>query len=706
MGGIMLKALGLALAAAAVLLGSGVASAKTFNLEHEHVPGQLIVRFKGDIKAESKMSFLKSMGVASVETFSASGAALLTFAEKGSTKALAARAAVLAKRPDVAWVEANTILRISGRRPNDTDFALQYALHNDGTQTGSIAGADIKALGAWEVTTGSKQVLVGVIDTGVDYRHPDLAGNYWFNPGETGLDANGRDKATNGIDDDNNGYVDDFRGWNFVGNNNDPMDDHDHGTHCAGVIGASTDNGVGMAGVNWNVSMVGIKFLSASGGGTLVDAVRSIEYATKIGVTMTSNSWGGGGYSETMVAAITDARNKGILFVAAAGNDARSNETNGAYPASYQVENIISVAATDNKDTLARFSNFGATSVHVAAPGVDIWSTTKAGQYRRMSGTSMATPHVAGVAALIKAAHPEVDYNQVKARLVNSSDPVPALVGKVVAAGRVNARDSLATDSIAPGPASALQVVSVTRNSVSVSFAPAGDDGDVGFAKSYEIRTAATPIVTLADWNSASRANAMITLNPDGANVTATINGLAFNAEGYFAVRARDKVGNIGEVSESAPFAVQRVRVVASQRTDSLDGVVATGDWGIETLADSGRQVFSDSPAGPYRDSMNSTLTLPAMTVPSSAVSLAINTAYSLEAGYDFGFIEISKDGGVTWQQVARLTGQSAWTNVSWDLANLLGDVTTFSLRFKFTSDSSIPDDGWKIADIQLIGVE
>jgi subtilisin family serine protease len=702
----MLKALGLALAAASVLLVSGVASAKTFNLEHEHVPGQLIVRFKGDVKAESKTSLLKSMGVASVETFSSSGAALLTFAEKGSTKLLAARATALSKRPDVAWVEANTIMRISGRRPNDTDFAQQYALLNDGSLTGSVAGADIKATEAWEVTTGSKQILVGVIDTGVDYAHPDLAGNYWFNPGETGVDANGVDKSTNGVDDDNNGYVDDFRGWNFVGNNNDPMDDHDHGTHCAGVIGASTDNGVGMAGVNWNVSMVGIKFLSASGGGTLVNAVRSIEYATKIGATMTSNSWGGGGYSETMVAAITDARNKGILFIAAAGNDSRSNETNGAYPASYQVENIISVAATDNKDTLARFSNFGATSVHVAAPGVDIWSTTKAGTYRRMSGTSMATPHVAGVAALIKAAHPEADYNQVKARLINSSDPVPALVGKVVAAGRVNARDSLATDSVAPGAASDLQVVNVTRNSVDVSFTPAGDDGDVGLAKSYELRTASTPILTVEDWNNAARANAVIGMNADSAVVTATINGLAFNSEGFFAVRARDKVGNIGAVSESAPFAVQRVRVVASQRTDSLEGVTVEGDWGIETLADGGRQVFSDSPAGSYRDSVTSTLTLPSMTVPSTAVSLAINTAYSLESSYDFGFIEISKDGGLTWQLVTRLTGQSAWTNLNWDLATLLGEATTFTLRFKFTSDSSITDDGWKIADIQLIGAE
>jgi len=706
-GGLAVACVGISFAAT-----NALARTATFNLDHEHAPGQLIVKFKDGVSAESHLVGLKSIGVASVEAFSrSSGATLLTFSEKGTVKDLAARAAALAKHPDVAWVEANTILRLvgtAGRMPNDADFAKQYALLNDGSITGSVAGADIKATEAWNITTGSKRVLVGVIDTGVDYAHPDIAPNYWTNPGESGTDAQGRDKSTNGVDDDNNGFVDDVRGWNFVGNNNNPTDDHNHGTHCAGVIGASTNNSAGIAGVAWDVSIVGIKFLSASGGGTLVDAVKSIEYATKIGVTMTSNSWGGGGYSETMAAAITDAKNKGILFIAAAGNDADNNDSGDHYPSGYQIDNVIAVAATDSKDQLASFSNYGANTVHVAAPGVAIYSTVKAGAYMLMSGTSMATPHVSGVAALIKAAYPDIEAAKIKERLINSSDYMNALDGKVIAAGRVNAWNALQNDSVAPGEASDLQVIAATRDSFTMSWIAAGDDGDAGLAKAYEIRYSASPINTDAEWRAATKASAQLTLpQSSGGRVQAIIRGLSFNSSGFVAVRAKDKVGNIGAVSDSVPFAVQRVRIVATQPTTSLEGVTVTGDWGIETVtAMDNMKVFSDSPAGNYKDNAAGALTTSMINVPSSAVSLTMRTFHSLEANYDFGFVEVSTDNGTTWKQVDRLTGRSPWVTKSYDLMPHLGGATSFVLRFRMTSDYSIPDDGWKITDITFLGAD
>jgi len=257
-----------------------------------------------------------------------------------------------------------------------------WGLHNTG-QTGGGSDKDIDGPEAWDLLTGSKDVLVGIIDTGIDRNHEDLSENMWTNPNEI---------AGNGVDDDQNGYIDDIHGWDFYNNDNNPHDDNSHGTHCAGTIGAVGNNGKGVVGVSWKVSMVGLKFLGGSGGGYLSDGIKSIAYATKIGVDLTSNSWGGGGYSSSMKTAIDEAAAAGIGFVAAAGNHAGDNDAYPSYPASYESENVISVGAHDHFAKSAYFSCYGKTSVDLFAPGVNILSTIPGNGYASYSGTSMAHP--------------------------------------------------------------------------------------------------------------------------------------------------------------------------------------------------------------------------------------------------------------------------------------------------------------------------
>ena len=299
---------------------------------------------------------------------------------------------------------------------------------------GSVVDADIDAPEAWNVHTGSRDILVGVIDTGIDYNHPDLNANMWTNPNEI---------AGNGLDDDENGYIDDTRGWDFFNNDNNPMDDQGHGTHCAGTIGGIGNNAKGVTGVCWQVSMVGLKFLSAQGGGSTSDATEAILYGTSIGVRLTSNSWGGGGYSQALKDAVDAANDAGSLFIAAAGNSAYDNDLYGNYPSNYESPNVIAVAATDPFDQLAWFSQWGATTVDLAAPGVDIYSTQPGNKYAHFSGTSMATPHVAGAVALAWSLSPDSTAAEIKAEVLASVDPIPAMTGKCVTGGRLNAYKTL-----------------------------------------------------------------------------------------------------------------------------------------------------------------------------------------------------------------------------------------------------------------------
>lgn len=352
----------------------------------------------------------------------------------------------LSKNPIVQMVEPNYIYR-ANKTPNDPAFGKLWGLKNFGQSDErgmGLAGIDIDAERAWDITTGSEDVLVAVIDTGVDPLHPDLKENIWTNE----LEAQGEA----GVDDDKNGYVDDIHGFNFVDAsepNGNSTDDHGHGSHCAGTIGGRGDDGMGIVGVSWKVKILAAKFLGADGGGTLEGAILAIDYATKMGAKVLSNSWGGGGESELLKEAIERSNQAGALFVAAAGNNASNNDSSPHYPSNYDVENVLAVAAIDNQGELASFSNYGKKTVHVAAPGVNIFSAVTGGEYASWSGTSMATPHVSGIAALLLASEPSLSNLELRERLITTAKPVATVRGKVSSGGIANAYYAL-TNQVAP----------------------------------------------------------------------------------------------------------------------------------------------------------------------------------------------------------------------------------------------------------------
>ncbi len=355
-------------------------------------------------------------------------------------------------------------------------------LYQNGSLWGLSGANGIRAPGAWDFTTGSS-VVVAVLDTGIDYNHPDLYKNIWLNQGEIpasvkpslvdtdgdGLitfwdlnepinrtrvgDVNGDGRITasdllaptsqggwaNGISDDGDSFRDDLVGWDFVNNDNNPIDDHSHGSHVGGTIGAIGDNSIGVVGVNWKVQLMAGKILGSNGGGTTAGAALAVRYSADRGAKVSNNSWGGGGFSQALFDAIVHADSRGQLFAAAAGNSGANNDGGAFYPANYEVPNVVSVAATDVNGNKAGFSNFGANSVDLGAPGAGIVSTVPGGGYANFSGTSMATPHVAGVAALVVGQNPGWSAAQVKQRLMETVTPLPSLAGRTVSGGLLNA---------------------------------------------------------------------------------------------------------------------------------------------------------------------------------------------------------------------------------------------------------------------------
>jgi subtilisin family serine protease len=319
------------------------------------------------------------------------------------------------------------------KHANDAMFGKQWSLENTG-QDGGTEGADMGVLRAWFKTTGSDKIVVAVLDSGVNYTHLDLMNNIWVRPPDMAAYV-----------DDELGEFNDEHGYNATDRWTDPMDDNGHGTHCAGIIGAEGNNQIGIAGINWNVEIMPLKFLSSTGSGTTKDAIEAINYVIDrkrkgVNVRIISASWGSTQKSRALRDVIKKAGDEGILFVAAAGNSSDDSDKRPHYPAGYSdLPNVVSVAAVDRNDQLASFSNYGAKSVQIAAPGAKIWSTWLNNEYYEASGTSMATPAVAGVAALILSTNQNMSVKELRDRLFRSVDKLPSLKGKVSTGGRINA---------------------------------------------------------------------------------------------------------------------------------------------------------------------------------------------------------------------------------------------------------------------------
>ncbi len=340
--------------------------------------------------------------------------------------------AKLRSDPDVAYAELDCRITADAL-PNDSLFSQEWGLRNTG-QTGGTSGADIHAPAAWDIRTDASSVIVAVIDTGIEWNHPDLSANIWTNTDET---------AGNGVDDDHNGYVDDRRGWDFVNGDNNPTDDNFHGTHVAGTIGARGNNGIGVTGVAWSVKLMPLKAFDAGGSGYTSAIVGALEYAVDNGARVSNNSYSTDFPSRAMYDAFVAAAAAGMVSAAAAGNDGRNSDETPRYPAAFRLDAVLSVAATDHDDALAGFSNYGIYNVHVAAPGESILSTVPGSAYGFVSGTSMATPHVAGVLALLAAAHPTWTPLQLRNRVLGTTRDVPGLVGKAWTGGVLDAAAAL-----------------------------------------------------------------------------------------------------------------------------------------------------------------------------------------------------------------------------------------------------------------------
>lgn len=416
------------------------------------VPNELLIKFKDGVDENKKAIVLGKFGGKNKEKIltrmmekrgDKQGVALVNI-----TGTVAAAIAKIKDLPEVEYAEPNYIYthQAISNDPYYTNGAL-WGMYGDisplkTNQYGSQAAE------AWaKGKIGSSEVFVGLIDEGYMYTHEDLTANKGTNPGEI---------AGNGIDDDGNGYIDDVYGWDFDGNNNSVFDgvSDDHGTHVAGTIGASGGNGIGVAGVCWNVKILSGKFLGTRGG-TTANAVKAIDYFTDLktrhglNLVATNNSWGGGGFSSTLQAAIERANAAGILFIAAAGNDGINTETKVSYPSGYTNDNIIAVASIKSTGALSTWSNYALTKVDLGAPGEGIWScvpvavkinrTTKiVSGYASYSGTSMATPHVTGAAALYAASNPGATAVKIKSAILESAIPTPSLAGKCVTGGRLN----------------------------------------------------------------------------------------------------------------------------------------------------------------------------------------------------------------------------------------------------------------------------
>lgn len=504
----------------------------------EAAPGVVLVRWRASMRTAERASVREALGATVDREYAAIGVERLELSAVSVEEALLR----LAQDPRVEFAEPDFLVRVA-RVPDDPRFPEQWALQNTG-QSGGTAGADVRAVRGWDIGTDARAVVVGVVDTGADLLHPDLAANLWVNAGEI---------AGNGLDDDANGYVDDVHGYDFLNRDGDPSDDYGHGTHVSGIIAARGDNGIGVSGVAWQGRVMVLKFLGSNGSGPTSAAVEAILYATRMGAHIVNHSWGGGPYSQTLYEAFQAAGRAGVLSVIAAGNQGVDLDVQPVYPASFDDPTILTVAATDESDALAPFSNRGAISVHVAAPGTAILSLAPRGQYSLNSGTSMAAPLVAGAMALLLAHEPSLDAIALRQRMIASALPLPSLLGRTVSGGRLDLVRLLSTpEDEPPSRIVDLRVDQIGSHAAWLEWTAPGDDGDLGRADRYLLRIATGPVGSVPF----EAMSPVPSPEPSEAGFSerVRIGGLEAETAYWAQVRAMDDQGNAGALSSPVEF--------------------------------------------------------------------------------------------------------------------------------------------------------
>lgn len=504
-----------------------------------HVAGRVIVGYAPGTTTVQRVALRNATGARLQRSLATQGrGADLVSVPAGQS--VASTIAALKKNPAVRYAEPDYIVtkQATSNDPYFTNGSL-WGMQGDGSSPANQFGSG--AAEAWaQGYTGSDNVYVGIIDEGVQVAHPDLAANMWVNPYEI---------ASNGVDDDGNGYRDDVYGWDFANGDASVYDGSAtntgldaHGTHVGGTIGGVGGNGVGVAGVNWNVTMISAKFLGANGG-AISNAVSALNYLTDLktrhglNIVASSNSWGGGGFSQAMLDAINASGNAGMLFIAAAGNSGTNNDTTANYPSNYQCTNggtrgwdcVVAVAATDSAGGIASFSQYGATTVDIGAPGVGVWSSVPQGSYSSYNGTSMATPHVSGAVALCASIDPTLTARQLRDILTQNAAPTTSLTGKTATGGRLDmgAMASACAPTPIPvsGSVSGLAATAASSTSVNLSWTDGASD-----ESRMEIEKATSTNSVCGTWSSAGQA---------GANSTTfTVAGLTESTTYCFRVRA------------------------------------------------------------------------------------------------------------------------------------------------------------------------
>lgn len=406
--------------------------------------GRIVIKYNQESAKEIKAGVQRQISGEIISSFPQAQIEVWELKDALSLQSLQAYAS---QNAEILYVEPDFIYQME-EYPNDPYFEKQWGLSNQG-QTGGKVGSDIKISTLWDQHTGNKSIIAGVIDTGIDWGHEDLVDNIWQNLAED-FDGDGHTIEwidgswqldpgdLNGIDEDKNGYIDDLIGWDFVNDDNNPFDDNGHGTHVAGIMGAKGNNGKGITGVSWSTQMMALKAFDAKGAGSVLSILPALEYARNMGARITNNSWGGPAFSQALYDEFSLANTAGLLAISAAGNNASNNHSTPIYPGSYDLANIICVAATDHNDKLARFSNFSHKLVDIAAPGKDIFSTLPGNAYGYKSGTSMATPMVTGAICLLWSQDTLRTYNQIREIIFSTTDQIPGLAGRCVTGGRLN----------------------------------------------------------------------------------------------------------------------------------------------------------------------------------------------------------------------------------------------------------------------------